>query len=94
MFDLNPTTSIELCQFGFTWISSKFAGAPAYFDVDIPEGIDAIYLGTFNYYVTGDNFTISDIELLDEYDLAQEELDRSLGKHCDMARAVLKIVEE
>ena len=67
---------------------------PSYFDVDIPDGVDAIYLGTFNYYVTGDNFTISDFQLVDEYDLAQEELDRSLGKHCDMARAVLKVIED
>ena len=63
------------------------------FDVDIPEGVEALYFGTLNYYVTGDNFTIANIEKIDEYELAQEELDRSLGKHVDMARAVLKIVE-
>ncbi len=67
---------------------------PAYYDVDVPDDVNAIYLGTFNYYVTGDNFTISNIERIDEYDLAQEELDRALGSHCDMARAVLKIVED
>lgn len=67
---------------------------PAYYDVDVPDDVNAIYLGTFNYYVTGDNFTISNIERIDEYDVAQEELDRRLGTHCDMARAVLKIVED
>ena len=67
---------------------------PSYFDVDIPDGVDALYLGTFNYYVTGDNFTITDFEHIDEYDLAQEELDRALGTHCDMARAILKVVDE
>ena len=67
---------------------------PAAFEVDVPNDIQAIYLGTFNYYVTGDNFTIHDFERVDEYDTAQEELDRRLGKHCDMARAVLKAVEE
>lgn len=67
---------------------------PAAFEVDVPNDLQAIYLGTFNYYVTGDNFTIHDIERIDEYDTAQEELDRLLGKHCDMARAVLKAVEE
>lgn len=67
---------------------------PADFDVDVPDDVNAIYLGTFNYYVTGDNFTITDFELTDEYDLAQEELDRALGTHCDLARAVLKVVEE
>ena len=67
---------------------------PTAFEVDVPDDIQAIYLGTFNYYVTGDNFTIHDFERVDEYDIAQEELDRRLGKHCDMARAVLKAVEE
>lgn len=67
---------------------------PADFDVDVPDDINAIYLGTFNYYVTGDNFTISNFERIDEYDLAQEELDRALGSHCDLLRAALKVVEE
>lgn len=67
---------------------------PADFDVDVPDDVNAIYLGTFNYYVTGDNFTISDFERIDEYDLAQEELDRALGTHCDLLRAALKVVEE
>ena len=67
---------------------------PAAFEVDVPNDIQAIYLGTFNYYVTGDNFTIHNFERVDEYDTAQEELDRRLGKHCDMARAVLKAVDE
>ena len=63
-------------------------------EVDVPDDVDAIYLGTFNYYVTGDNFTIDNLERIDEYDVAQEELDRALGSHCDMARAVLKVVED
>ena len=62
-------------------------------EVDVPDDVDAIYLGTFNYYVTGDNFTIDNLERIDEYDVAQEELDRRLGTHCDMARAVLKVVD-
>ncbi|MBO4533612.1 MAG: hypothetical protein J5726_07965 [Treponema sp.] len=67
---------------------------PAWYDVDIPDGVDALYLGTFNYYITGDNFTIDAIERVDEFDLAQEELDRCLGTHVDMARAVLKVIED
>ena len=62
-------------------------------EVDVPDDVDAIYLGTFNYYVTGDNFTIDNFERIDEYDVAQEELDRRLGTHCDMARAVIKVVD-
>lgn len=71
-----------------------FLYLPAWYDVDIPDGVEALYLGTFNYYVTGDNFTIDSIERVDEFDLAQEELDRVLGTHVDMARAVLKVVED
>lgn len=67
---------------------------PEYFEVDVPDDVNAIYLGTFNYYVTGDNFTISDFERIDEYDVAQEELDRLLGSHCDLARAVLKPIKD
>lgn len=62
-------------------------------EVDVPDDVNAIYLGTFNYYVTGDNFTIDNFERIDEYDVAQEELDRRLGTHCDMARAVIKVVD-
>ena len=63
------------------------------FDVDIPDGVSALYIGSFTFYVTGDNFTIENIEHIDEFDLAQEELDRALGTHCDLVRAVLKDVE-
>ena len=67
---------------------------PTAFEIDVPDDIQAVYLGTFNYYVTGDNFTICNFERVDEYDVAQEELDRRLGTHCDLARVPLKIIEE
>lgn len=63
------------------------------FDIDIPDYASALYMGSFTFYVTGDNFTIERIDYIDEYDLAQEELDRALGTHCDLARAVLREVE-
>ncbi len=66
---------------------------PADFNVEVPDDIDAIYLGTFTYYITGDNFTVHEFERVDEYDTAQEELDHMLGTHCDMIRAALKTVE-
>ena len=79
----------------FSSVNAKvYLPLPADFDVDIPEGVEALYLGTFNYYVTGDNFTIDAFERIDEFDLAQEELDRCIGEHVNMARAVLKVVEE
>ncbi len=79
--------------FGSDWAKITLP-LPAYFEVDVPDDVNAIYIGTFNYYVTGDNFTISSFERIDEYDVAQEELDRRLGTHCDMARAALKVIEE
>ena len=67
---------------------------PMDFYVDAPEDVNAIYLGTLTYYVTGDNFTIDSLVISDEYDLAQEELDRALGTHCDMVRGVLKSTDD
>ena len=93
-----PNTLTFMRNFTMFFFDSNMAKIylplPAYFEVDIPDDVNAIYLGTFNYYVTGDNFTISNFERVDEYDLAQEELDRRLGTHCDLARAVLKVIEE
>ena len=63
---------------------------PFDFYVDVPDDVNAIYLGTFTYYVTGDNFTIHDWVITDEYDLAEEELNRLVGDHVDLYRAQLK----
>ena len=63
---------------------------PFDFYVDVPEDVTAIYLGTFTYHVTGDNFTISNWVVSDEYDLAQEELNRLVGEPVELYRAQLK----
>ena len=63
---------------------------PFDFYVEVPDDVNAVYLGTFTYYVTGDNFTIHDWVVSDEYDLAEEELNRLVGEHVDLYRAQLK----
>ena len=52
----------------------------------IPEDITAVYIGSFDIYVTGDDFIISNIERFDEYDAAQEFLDNEYGEHIDLMR--------
>ena len=63
---------------------------PFPFDLEIADNAFAIYIGTYNYYITGDDFTIVDIEIVDEYEQAQEELDRALETHCDLIKSVLQ----
>lgn len=84
---LNYSSSIPVCFFGSDKAKLYL---PFSFLVDVPDDIKILYLGSFEFHVTGDNFTIDAAQRVDEYDLAQEELDIELGTHYDMARAVLR----
>lgn len=52
---------------------------PADFSFTVPEGEQFVYLGTIVYHFTGDDFTLKSIEILDEYDEAQEEFNKMAG---------------
>ncbi|MCR5218928.1 hypothetical protein [Treponema sp.] len=58
-------------------------------NVDVPKGVSAMYIGSFYYTTTGNDFMVS-CNHVDEYDLAQEFLDKVTKKHFDLYRADIK----
>lgn len=77
-------------KYRFFGSEKTFIWLPFDFNVDVPEGVSAMYLGTFSFETSGNDFTFSKIRHIDEYDLAQEELNKVTKKHFDLYRATLK----
>ncbi len=63
---------------------------PFNFNVDVPENVKAIYIGSFYYKTTGSDFTLKNFSHVDEYELAQEALDKVTKEHYQLYRADLK----
>ena len=49
---------------------------PISYNIQVPEGENFLYVGTLVYEFEGDDFSLKRITILDEYDEAQEELNR------------------
>lgn len=49
---------------------------PTNFKFTVPEDEHFAYIGTIVYHFTGDDFTLKSIEVIDEYDEAQEEFNK------------------
>jgi hypothetical protein len=49
---------------------------PLYCSIDVPPDVNYVYIGSFTYTVTGDNFTVSKVTSTDEYDQAKEAVTR------------------
>lgn len=49
---------------------------PISYNIQVPEGENFLYVGTLVYEYEGDDFSLKGITILDEYDEAQEELNR------------------
>lgn len=49
---------------------------PISYDIQVPEGENFLYIGTLVYEYEGDDFSLKRITIVDEYDEAQEELNR------------------
>lgn len=53
---------------------------PLDFSFDVPKGVNYVYIGTFTYTVTGDDFTIKNVKVTDEYDQAMEAVKTQFPK--------------
>ena len=65
-----------------------YINLPAVFEVEIPKNAQVIYIGTIRYYVEGDDFEITKIEIADEYDSAKEEFNKVSAKKMELYNAV------
>ncbi len=77
-------------KYKFFGSERSFIWVPFDFNVDVPQGIEAMYIGSFYVETSGNDFTITKINHVDEYELAQEALDKVTKKHFDLYRADLK----
>lgn len=77
----------------FNGMKPSYVVLPYNISIIVPEEAEAVYLGTFTYYLTGDNFSLVDVEITDEYDLAQEELNRMTGQEYLLYRGNVQIRE-
>ncbi len=57
---------------------------------DVPEGENYVYLGTFVCSWEGDQFEIKNIERIDEYEQAQQIVQRRYGSDARLLRVPLK----
>ena len=80
----------DVSKYYFNSIEKAYIYLPFVFDVSVPEGVNVAYLGSFIFYVTGDNFTIDRIELVDEYDLANEFLKQNTTDEFKLFRANIR----
>jgi hypothetical protein len=64
---------------------------PLEFSIDVPKNVNYVYIGSFTYNITGDDFTIKNITVSDEYDQAQQLADKiTEKKDIELCRVDLK----
>ncbi|ERJ94182.1 hypothetical protein [Treponema lecithinolyticum] len=78
--------SFKVCLFGEkkAWLLLPFG-----MDVHKQDNAQYLYLGNYTYSFAGDNFMVDDVVKTDDFDEAQELLNRKLGKKVQLVRAVL-----
>jgi len=68
---------------------------PLGFSIDVPKDVNYVYIGSFTYNITGDDFTVKNITVSDEYDQAQQLTDKITGKNnIELCRVELKAYDE
>jgi hypothetical protein len=68
---------------------------PMGFSIDVPKDVNYVYIGSFTYNITGDDFTVKNITVSDEYDQAQQLADKITGKNnIELCRVELKAYDE
>lgn len=77
-------------KYRFFGSEKTFIYIPFDFNIDIPEGIQAAYIGSFYCETKGKDFAFSSIKNVDEYDAAQEALNRVAEKKLRLYRANIK----
>ncbi len=77
-------------KYSFFGNDKTFIWLPFDFNIDVPKDVKAVYIGSFYYETSGNDFTLTNFKHVDEYELAQEALDKMSEKHFDLYRADLK----
>lgn len=67
-----------------------FIYLPFDFNIDVPKDVQAMYVGSFYFETSGNDFIFTKINHVDEYELAQDELNKVTKKQFDLYRADLK----
>jgi hypothetical protein len=79
-----------MVKYAFFGVQNSYIWLPFDFNIDVPEGVQAMYIGTFYFETAGYDFVFKKTSHVDEYELAQEALDKVTKKHFDLYRADLK----
>ena len=79
-----------MLKYAFFGVKNSFIWLPFDFNIDVPQDVKAMYLGSFYFETTGTDFVFKKTAHPDEYELAQEALDKVTKKHYDLYRADLK----
>lgn len=70
--------------------SMSYIWLPFNFNIDVPAGVEAMYVGSFYFDTAAPDFVFKSIRLEDEYDEAKEFLDTVTKKSFNLYRADLK----
>lgn len=79
-----------LSAYWFFGSPNTFIYLPFDFNFDVPEEVKAVYIGSFSFTTTGDNFAIKSVKTRDEYEAAQKVLDSVTEEHYDLYRPYIK----
>lgn len=88
-YDMNYTLS----QFHLFGSERVFVAIPFPYKINLTKGEKAFYLGSFIVHVAGKDMHIERIEIVDEFDLAQEELNRTFSGDYQLCRLPLQEVK-
>jgi hypothetical protein len=67
---------------------------PIFHDINIPEGTNYVYLGTFILKTKDEYFNVSEISQVDEYDAAVKAVERDYGPSAQLVRVNLLDIPE
>lgn len=66
---------------------------PFNFEITIPEGVNYVYLGTFDYEMEGIQYDIKSITLIDEFEKASAFIREKYGEDAELVRIPVTPVE-
>jgi hypothetical protein len=87
--------TVDLAKVNICGNTLLFLFLPMYFKTTIPDNVNYLYLGTFNYHYSNEYFNIDSFSRTDEFDAAAVQVAKLYGPDAKLYRANLtEIVEE
>lgn len=74
--------------------STIIAWLPFCFECSVPKKEKYVYIGTIVYYVSGSDFKVDRVEIVDDYDQAKIDFSKAQGEDKQLCRALLEIKKE